>query len=409
MRTVLLFTLLLFTTVASSLRAQSQPPVYVVLFTHIEDNQPSSTLGTPDAAIQYRSARSNAIAMGRLAARYGVQWVYQPDWKLLRAALIYEDSAMRSSTGGLNLFRYLRDSLGVVIDPHSHEKLGYNYTDVAHLLDSLGVGGSNVIGGHVYDPTLPQFQEWDRFRDTVAGTTYPWAKWRGEILMGSGTPNHVDDPCPSGVWRPMDRFNYWMDDPAGNIVCVGQYKGDISSIAELVDFYRTGEVDTSKMLTATYHINPSTIQSSATLAAVEDTVLKPLVAMRDRGEVELTDFTSLVSTWRSRFGARAYIYDCKGVVTTSAESERSASGMELRVVPHPVERSATSVIELLTPSEGDATLVIHDMVGRVVWEHSFELEGKREYQFRLPELDPGMYVLSFVTSGRVTYRPFVQM
>lgn len=95
--------------------------------------------------------------MAVLARRYNMKWSLQPDWKILRAALLYEDATTMALTGGKNFLRFLRDSQHVAIDPHSHEAGGYNYTDVAFQLDSLGVGGSTVIGGHVWDPTLPQF------------------------------------------------------------------------------------------------------------------------------------------------------------------------------------------------------------------------------------------------------------
>lgn len=318
--------------------AQPQPPVYVVLFTHIEDNTPSADIGTPQARVQYLTARNGMIEMAKLAKRYNVTWVFEPDWKLLLACLAYEDSLMMLNTGGKNVLRYLREDMGVPIDAHSHEKLGYNYTDVAHLLDSLGVGGSTVIGGHIWDPSIPQFQEWDRFRNPVAGSTYPWAVWRGNILMGSGTPNHVNDPYPSGIWRPKDRDHYWEDDPAGNIYCVGQYKGDVSGVNELVRLYQTGAVDTTKILTASFHIQPISIMVPANLLAVEDTVIKPLVALRARGEVELTDFTTLVGIWKSRFASKPHLYDGKnppasGTIGTFVPSEAGGSeGIYVEIV-----------------------------------------------------------------------------
>ncbi len=292
-------------------KAQIITPVYVVLFTHIEDGTPAAGIGTPQARLQYVNTRNGMIEMAKLAKRHSVQWVFQPDWKILLACLEYEDSLLRANTNGKNLLRYLSEDMGVAVDPHSHEKQGYNYTDVAHLLDSLGVGGSTVIGGHVWDPSLPQFQNWDRFRAPVPGSRFPWASWRGDILMGSGTPNHVNDPCPSGIWRPRDRDHYWEDDTAGNIVCVGQYTGDVSGVADLIRLYRTGVVHASNILTASFHIMPSSITAPAGLAAVEDTVIKPLAALRDRGEVVLTDFSTLVGIWKSRFASRAHLYDGK--------------------------------------------------------------------------------------------------
>lgn len=136
--------------------------MHVVLFTHIEDNTPVGTLGPAQSRAAYLDWRSDLIAMGELAQRTGVPWVLQPDWKFLETAGLYENSATTASTGGRNVLRHLKDSLGVIIDPHSHENGGYNYTDVAYLLDLLGVGGSTVIGGHIWDPSLPHSGTWAR-------------------------------------------------------------------------------------------------------------------------------------------------------------------------------------------------------------------------------------------------------
>lgn len=284
------------------------PPVYVVLFTHIEDNTPSGTLDTSANRTLYLTWRTRLITMAELAQRYGMTWVLQPDWKFLEAARTYENASVTSTTGGKNIFRYLRDQFAVVIDPHSHENGGYNYTDVAYLLDALGVGGSTVIGGHIWDPSLPQFAHWDRFRVPVAGEQYPSALWRGDILMGSGTPNHTNDPIVSGVWRPADPWNYFEDSPSGNIACVGAFKSDIDGINELVARYTSGQSASTCMLTSTYHITPTMISSSSGLSTLERDLLSPLSSLRGSGKVEVTDFTTLVATWKSRFGGQACIY-----------------------------------------------------------------------------------------------------
>lgn len=289
-------------------------PVFVVLFTHIEDNTPAGVAGSPTQRANYLNLRAKLIEVATLARRYNARWSLEPDWSLLLAVLQYDDATVRTSTSGLNLLRYLRDSLAAAIDPHSHEGGGYNYTDVAHLLDSLGVGGSTVIGGHIWDPALPQFQQWDRFRVPVAGRRFPNATWRGDILMGSGTPNHVNDPTISGLWRPKSRSSYWEDDPAGNIACVGAYKGDVAGISELVALYRSGQMSDTCILTATIGIRPVDIMAVGGLAAIENTVLKPLIALRDSGQVRLTDFTALVATWKQDFGGRACTYGLSNVI-----------------------------------------------------------------------------------------------
>ncbi len=284
----------------------AQLPVYVVVFTHIEDNTPAGDIPGSASRASYVKMRQGVLDMAALARRYNVKWVLEPDWKFLLAAQAYEDASLTTSTGGVNVLRYLRDSLGVAIDPHSHENGGYNYTDVAYLLEQLGVGGSTVIGGHIWDPSLPQFQAWDRFRMTQSGQAYPSARWRGDTLIGSGTPNHTNDPIVSGVWRPKDRNNYFTDDPAGNIYSVGQFKGDIDGISELNTLSRAGTIASTCMKTASIHIQPANITSVSGLASVEMSYIAPLAALSS--QVVITDFTSLIGTWRSSFGAKGCTY-----------------------------------------------------------------------------------------------------
>ena len=282
--------------------------VHVVLFTHIEDNTPAGTLGSAQSRTGYLNLRGKLLEMGRLARSHDLSWVLQPDWKYLEAALLYEDAATMADTGGKNLFRYLRDDLGVAIDPHSHENGGYNYTDVAELLTRLEVGGSTVIGGHIWDPALPQFQQWDRFRTAVAGMKYPSASWRGDILIGAGTPNHVNDPLVSGAWRPRDRDSYFVDDPTGNILAFGAWHDQVTGVQELVDLYARGVVAPGSLLTAGWNIQPTVLTASGGLAMLESTVLVPLAALRDQGKVVSTDYTTLAATWRTAYGAVPTIY-----------------------------------------------------------------------------------------------------
>jgi hypothetical protein len=283
--------------------------VHVVLFTHIEDASPPGMLGSPESIMQYTTIRSRMIEMAELAQSHDVQWVLQPDWKILEAALQYEDAETMAATNDKNFLRYLREDLGAVIDPHSHENGGYNYTDVAYLLEMLlETEATTVIGGHIWDPALPQFQEWDRFREPVAGLMYPEALWRGDILIGAGTPNHVNDPLVSGVWRPQDRDNYFVDDPAGNIVSVGAWHHDALGVQELVDLYADDTVPADRLLTASWNINPTQILADGGLEEIETGVLLPLVDLRDAGLVVLTDFTTLVETWQTDYGGEAFLH-----------------------------------------------------------------------------------------------------
>jgi hypothetical protein len=283
-------------------------PVQVVVFTHVEDNTPVGVLGSPQSKASYDKLRSSLLAVAEKARARTITWVLQPDWTLLEAALLYEDAARRATTGGKNVFAYLRDELGVPIDPHSHEKGGYNYADVAYLLAELGVGGSTVIGGHIWDPSLPEFQEWDRFREPLKGQKYPSFSWRGDILIGAGTPNHVNDPVVSGLWRPLDRDHFFEHSPSGNIVAVGAWRDDLAGVEELVALRASGSAPTSMLLTAYWNVQPKLLTADDGPADVDASVFAPLAWLRDEGAVEVTDFAALVARWRSEFGGAEGLY-----------------------------------------------------------------------------------------------------
>jgi hypothetical protein len=290
------------TTTPGGSTGSTPQPIWVVLFTHIEDNTPAGTIPSGANRTNYLRLRETLIETAQMMQRNGVKWSLQPDWKFLEAAVEYENGSL-PTTGSMNVLQYLKTALGVAIDPHSHENGGYNYSDVAYLLDRLGAGGSTVIGGHIWDPSLPQFQEWDRFRSAVSGEKYPSYSWRGDILMGAGTPGHTNDPVISGVWRPASRSDFFTDSSSGNITSVGAYRDNIDGVSTLYSLYAAGTVSSSCMLTATYHITPGSLTASGGVSAVERDVVAPFVSLKAQSKAELTDFTTLVSTWRSRGGS----------------------------------------------------------------------------------------------------------
>lgn len=391
-----LLLLILFTITAQS------PKVYVVLFTHIEENLPQGVMGTQASRDSYLQVREKLIDMAELAQQYSCVWVFQPDWKYIQAGLMYEDAQTMQNTNNKNLFRYLKEDCNVVIDPHSHEKQGYNYTDVAHLLDSVGVGATTVIGGHVWDPELPEFQEWDRFRVPVNGTTYTHAVWRGDILMGSGTPGHINDPLQSGIWRPKDKDNYFVDDPDGNIACIGKYKREErhSGVNELIELYANGTVLPTQILTASYHIKPAAITGPNGLAGVEDTIITPFTDLQNDGKIILTDFTSLIQIWETEFNGTAFIYDpVTAIHDYDHHTTTNASGINIQILLNSLQSSARILFDLPISQKVQVTFfTLRGCKIKALADREFEA-GRHCLSFDLKELARGLYVCRFMTSG----------
>jgi hypothetical protein len=341
-----------------------RPPVYEVLYTQIGDDIPAGSLDEPEAREEYERLRAALIIMGRRMHTWNIPWTVQSDWKFLLATLRYESGLIDDETKYKPLLEYLRDDLGVVIDPHSRERYGYNYTDVSYLLDSLGLGGSKVIGGHIWDPALPEFQLWDRFRLPVSGYAFPHASWRGEIMMGSATPMHASDPVVSGVWRPMGRWHYFIDDEMGNIACIGQYMGDIFGVRDLLDLRRRGIIHPDSILTSGFHITPAMILDPVAQGSVEDTVLRVLSGMRDDGDVVLTDFTSLIEIWREYFDTQPHLF--RPGLTTGTEHVPAVPGDATLLPPCPNPVSSTTQLAFRLPRTTQVVITLHDVMGRCV-------------------------------------------
>ncbi len=383
-----------------------QPPVGVVLFTHIEDNTPRAELDMPEARVQYKEVRDGIIAFAKKLAQYGLSWSLQPDWKFLLAALRFETDLLSPATNGKPVLTWLREDMGMSVDAHSHEKQGYNYTDVAHLLDSLGAGGSTVIGGHVWDPSLPEFQNWDRFRAPVPGSMYPWASWRGDILMGSGTPGHVNDPVVSGIWRPADRWHYFDDDPQANITCVGQYTGDMEGVRELVRLRRGGAVRADSILTASLHITPSQLLLPAERRLLEDSILIPLARMRNLGDIQVTDFTSLVEEWYESYDGAPSVFRPGISTDVTGEARAVPRTAELTVYPNPARDALTATF---APGPGkNAWLGLYDMLGRLVQKIPISDTNPQSVTFHVADRLPGLYFIRLHgADGTVTRRVMV--
>jgi len=280
--------------------------VYVTLFMHNEDAT-FGDISDPEVKNDYLRHRADLIEMAKYLYDHGVHFAWESDWKFLELVLMYETPALMAETNGKNIVRWMKEDMGITVDAHSHEHFGYNYADVACLLDSLGVPMTRIIGGHIWDPYLDTYANWERFRNPLRGTKYPHYVWNADVLIGSGTPNHTSDPEPSGVWRPKDKYHFWEDDPDGEILCIGQYTGDLAGVEELVELRKSGDVAASDILTCGIHTRQAF--SASFMEDFSTDLVEPLLAMQERGEIEIVDFSEVIAVWESKYEAKPHLYN----------------------------------------------------------------------------------------------------
>jgi hypothetical protein len=223
--------------------------------------------------------------------------------------------------------------------------------------------------------------------------------------MGSGTPNHVNDPIVSGVWRPQDRYHYFVHDSAANIAAIGQFHGTIEDIRELDSLYRSGTVPPYFMLTSSYHIKPATITRAGGIAAIEDSVIRPVAALRDSGMVVPTNFTALVGTWQTSFNSRGYIYDARNPSVVEPDITLLCASFFLEeCYPNPF--NATTHIKFQIPSTSFVSLKVFDVLGREV---ATLMEGQltagtHMVTFEGGELPTGSYFVRLISGSRAENR-----
>lgn len=369
--------------------------VYVTLAMHNEDNFPVNQPA-------YLQSRNNLIEFGKMLQRHQVAFNWESDWRFLLGVLQWDTPAVMATTGGKNIVRYLHEDLGFSIDPHSHENNGYNYADVAHLIDSLGVQPTPVVGGHIWDPAERLYQNWERFKQPLQGSRFPGTQWKGDILMGSATGLHTNDPEPSGVWRPKGKYEFWVDDPTSSVHAVGQHQGSVAGIQALVNLYKTGAMAPDKILTATIVIGQAAL-NAAYISNYENTTILPLLEMQNRGEIKLVTFTQLLDEWKTQYNSSPHLY-MPGTTTVRATEKAPMASFHLSAAPNPFSASGTlgtpsTSIRFSLPQREQVTLKIFELSGREITTLiDGELPaGEHAVRFDAGTLPSGVYLYRLAT------------
>ncbi len=195
----------------------SQVPIYFHVNSHNEEagNDPNYS----DSSV-YFLYRQLCIAMADTIYTHGGKWNFQTDWKFLIGAIKYDHGT--PSTQSKNLLKWLYENRGFEIDPHHHSGStisNYNYADVAHLIDSLGLPSSKNVGGFEWLDTT-----WHVYERGLRGQTFLSYRWYPNVIWGGGTPNHVNDLNTYGAWKPRSSVSipdFYTNDTSKRVTLIG--------------------------------------------------------------------------------------------------------------------------------------------------------------------------------------------
>jgi len=295
-----------------------KPVIYATIVSHNEDSSPR--FDYLDTREGYLEGRDALLKMSKLVFDNNASWDYGVEWKFLEAAKEYETGNVLSSTNNKNILRYFSDDLGFQIDPHSHEQKGYSYGDVAYLISQFGISPSNVASGFIAFPVSSA--DWEKFRNPVLGKKYTYS-WNPTAMWGSATAAHQgDEQKKSGIWRPKNANEFFVDDPAGNLVNIGTCD-DVGKLIDAVYISKTAPSD--KMYNVVIFFADDYLQDPQKFSLYEQQIEKMNEYVKD-GYVKWATFDEIVSIWQTEYNSEPNMFDCPSFQEPINTQPRQTSG-----------------------------------------------------------------------------------
>lgn len=391
-----IFTIAILCTITFSfnkLFAQT-PTVYINLVSHNEDSY-VYYINNPNA---YHATRAEMISMATLCQSKGAFWHLGTDWCLPIATMRHDTGTVIQTTNNKNILRYLSEDLGVAIDPHSHES-SYNYTDITHLLDSLGVNYTSTMSGFLVNQDQ-NGHYWEDYQNPVAGDSFPQTMWQPATLWGAGTPGHTNDPTSMGIWRPTDSsgIGFITHAPSNHLINYGQgckmkytNGSDVHAVLEplrdLISALQQGLLDTNKIYCTSIFFTEAQLTQPFFINKSNE-LIDSVNAYVANGSVTWMRIDSVADLWKNNHGNIGSVSSCQDWAATSRVEGNPNSN--LKFYPNPANGKV--IVEL--PFENHPTYQLNaiDMTGGSA-QLKYQAISNRKIQTDVGHLPQGIYLL----------------
>ncbi len=399
MKTILLAIFILFLAVSEVF--SQHPPVYLTLVSHSEDNTPWTTYS------YYKAKRDLLVQIANMVQSKGVVWSFQNDWKFLQGVIMFDTGSVVSNTNGKNLIKWMTEDMGIFCDPHSHESNGYNYADVAYLHQQLGITPTKIVGGFLYD-TVVNGNNWENFEMGQFGRMYPSYFWQPDILWGSGTQNHLNDPYPLGIWKPKSMAEYYVHDTSKHMVVIGHgcdnhitdtsnITYNTSTVRNIVNAITSGGLPDTGIYPAYSIFNVGDLNASRIIKITQ--FIDSVASMVSSGRVQWKSLTEIYNIWNGAYGKKPYRVMCDDIPLALQQiSSTVPINYSLgQNYPNPFNPTTNIVFEI--PKRGFAELRVFDITGRLVETLlSSELSaGTYQADWDASKYSSGVYFYSLIT------------
>jgi hypothetical protein len=287
---------------------QPRTRIYATFVSHNERSPHAECDPVVTDQAGYLANRALTRKFAEMIVTHQAAWDMQSDYQYLEAVQAWDTDTEKASTDGKNLIQYLAELSPdrIVLDAHGHtETGGPNYADISYLHELLGAPRNGVVGGFIYDPT--ESETWTQFETITTGRVNPAVAWASDILWGGGTLNHqgVDDTS-SGVWRPKDASNFYVDDPGAHLVNIGAYWGNPEGLTDLLDKLHSGRLEQGRMYTAAIFFNQCTLSDDIVQQLAVD--IDAHAADAASGDLVWATLPEIERIWREDYSSTPIIF-----------------------------------------------------------------------------------------------------